>query len=177
VSKCAPWGQRGLDPYLHGPAALRSGAFLGLVDPLCRHATAPYGPGWERLSGWIVGLSGHYVVGSVVGFPLVAIVGLCLLAWGVPALASSIGRSAPVAFVLGVLNPLVLLVVLGGAPNDMLMLGLVVCSCALAGRGHAPTALVISGGCARAGRAASEYGGHKATEQGEIISWRSTYLK
>ena len=34
---------RGLNPYLHGPSVLGPGPFLTLVDPLWRHATAPYG--------------------------------------------------------------------------------------------------------------------------------------
>ena len=53
---------RGLNPYLHGPSVLGSGSgggsFLTLVDPLWRHATAPYGPAWERLSGWVCNCPG-----------------------------------------------------------------------------------------------------------------------
>ena len=40
------------------------------------------------------------------------------------------------AFGLAVLNPAVLLVLLGGAHNDALMLGLLVAGCALARRHH-----------------------------------------
>ena len=127
---------RGLNPYLHGPSVLGGGSFLTLVDPLWRHATAPYGPAWERLSGWVVQLSGHHVVWAVVGFRLVAVIGLALVAWGVPALARAAGRDGRVAFTVAVLNPLVLLVLLGGAHNDALMLGLLVLGCVLAARGH-----------------------------------------
>ena len=123
---------KGLNPYLHGPSALGDGSFLRLVDPLWRHAPAPYGPGWERLSGWVVQLSGHRVLGAALGFRLVALIGVILLAWAVPYLARSIGRDDSVAFVLGVLNPLVLLVLLGGSHNDALMVG------ALAGRPARP---------------------------------------
>ena len=127
---------KGLNPYLHGPGVLGSGRFLTLVDPLWRHATAPYGPAWERLSGWVVQLSGHRVLWAVAGFRLVAVIGLALLAWGVPALAHATGRNGTVAFTLAVLNPLVLLILLGGAHNDALMLGLLVLGCAMAARRH-----------------------------------------
>ena len=127
----------GLDPYLHGPSVLGSGPFLTLVDPLWRHATAPYGPAWERLSGWVVQLSGHRVLWAVVGFRLVAVIGLALLAWGIPALAHAVGRDGAVAFTVAVLNPLVLLALLGGSHNDMLMLGLLVLACVMAARRHA----------------------------------------
>jgi hypothetical protein len=134
---------RGVNPYVHSPSALGSGPFLDLVDPLWRHAPAPYGPAWERLSGWLVGLAGHDVLASVVGFRAVALVGVVLIGWGAPVLAESLGRSGSVAFTLAVLNPLVLLVLLGGAHNDALMLGLLVAGCALARRNHVAAGLVL----------------------------------
>jgi hypothetical protein len=135
--------QRDLDPYVHTPSALGGGPFLDLVDPLWRHAPAPYGPAWERLSGVIVGLSSHNVAMAVAGFRLVALMGLALIAWGVSSLARSIGRPGSVAFALGPLNPLVLLVLVGGDHNDALMLGLLVAGCALARRRHALAGLVL----------------------------------
>ncbi|HEX3459451.1 MAG TPA: polyprenol phosphomannose-dependent alpha 1,6 mannosyltransferase MptB, partial [Acidimicrobiales bacterium] len=114
---------RGINPYVHGPSSLGSGPFLNLVDPLWRHAPAPYGPGWERLSGLIAGLARHDVLTTILGFRIVALVGVVLIALSTPVLARSVGRSGTVAFGLGALNPLVLLVLLGGAHNDALMLG------------------------------------------------------
>jgi len=135
--------QRGINPYLHTPSALGGGPFLELVDPLWRHVPAPYGPAWERLAGVIVGRSRHEVWLAVAGFRLVALVGLGLIAWAVPSLARSIGRAAPSAFALAALNPVVLLVLIGGAHNDALMLGLLVAGCALARRRHAFAGLVL----------------------------------
>jgi hypothetical protein len=134
---------RGFNPYVHGPSVLGSGRILSLVDPLWRHARAPYGPAWERLSGGILSLARHDVLAAVVGFRGVALVGVALIAWGVPALARSAGRDEAVAFALAVLNPLVLLVLLGGAHNDALMLGLLVAGCALARRHHVVIGLAL----------------------------------
>jgi alpha-1,6-mannosyltransferase len=127
---------RGVSPYLHGPNALGPSGFLRLVDPLWRNARAPYGPAWERLSGGIVQLAHHNVLGAIVGFRAAALLGVLLMAWGIPVLARSVGRSESVAFSLVALNPLVLLVLLGGAHNDALMLGLLVAGVALARRHH-----------------------------------------
>jgi len=133
---------KGLDPYLHGPSVLGRSPFLTLVNPLWRHATAPYGPGWERLSGWVVQLSGHHVLWAVVSFRVVAAIGLALLAWGVPALAHAAGRDGAAAFTVAVLNPVVLLTLLGGSHNDALMLGLLVLACVMAARRHTLPGLV-----------------------------------
>jgi hypothetical protein len=134
---------RGLNPYVHGPSVLGSGRILSLVDPLWRHARAPYGPAWERLSGGILDLARHDVLAAVVGFRGVALVGVALIAWGITALARSTGRDEAVAFALAVLNPLVLLVLLGGAHNDALMLGLLVAGCALARQHHVVIGLAL----------------------------------
>src|ERR1035437_2937021 len=67
---------------------------------------------------------------------MVAVIGLALLAWGVPALAHAAGRNSTLAFTVAVMNPLVLLVRLGGAHNDVLMLGLLVLGCTVAARRH-----------------------------------------
>jgi hypothetical protein len=134
---------RGFNPYAHGPSVLGSGRILSLVDPLWRHARAPYGPAWERLSGGIVHLARHDVLAALVGFRAVALVGVVLIAVGVPALARSVGRDQAAAFALAVLNPLVLLVLLGGAHNDALMLGLLVVGCAVARHNHVMIGLAL----------------------------------
>jgi hypothetical protein len=134
---------RGFNPYVHGPTALGPNPYLRLVDPIWKNAHAPYGPAWERLSGGIVQLARHDVVATIVGFRLVAVVGVGLIAWGVPVLARSLGRDPAAALALAVLNPLVLLVLLGGAHNDALMLGLLVAGCAAARRNHVLIGLVL----------------------------------
>jgi hypothetical protein len=134
---------RGLNPYLHGPSVLGLNPYLRLVDPIWRNSHAPYGPVWERLGGLIVELARHDVLATVVGFRIVALVGVSLIALGVTILARSVGRDPATALALAVLNPLVLLVLLGGAHNDALMLGLLVAGCAAARKNHILIALVL----------------------------------
>ena len=134
---------RGLNPYLHGPTALGPNPYLRLVDPIWKSARAPYGPAWERLSEGIVQLARHDVLATIVGFRLVALAGVALIAWGVPTLARSVRRDPATALALAVLNPLVLLVLLGGAHNDALMLGLLVAGCAAGRRNHVVIGLVL----------------------------------
>ena len=136
---------RGISPYRHGPAALGGGPFLRLVDPLWRRSPAPYGPAWERLSGAIVQAAHHDVLATLVGFRVVAVVGVTLLAVALPALARSVGKDPAPAFALGVLNPLVLVVLVGGAHNDALMLGLLAAGLAVA-RARRPGPAPVAGG-------------------------------
>jgi hypothetical protein len=117
--------------------------YVGLVDPIWRSARAPYGPAWERLAGGIVQLARHDVIATVVGFRCVALIGIGLIAWGVLSLARTVGHDPAVALALAVLNPAVLLVLLGGAHNDALMLGLLAAGCAAARRHHVLIGLVL----------------------------------
>jgi alpha-1,6-mannosyltransferase len=56
-----------------------------------------------------------------------------------------VGRDPSAVFALAVLNPLVLLGLLGGAHNDALMLGLLVAGCTVARRHHVVGGLVLCG--------------------------------
>lgn len=134
---------RGINPYLHGPSSLGADAFTRLADPRWAHTTAPYGPGWERLGGWLVELAGHGTVASVLAFRATAVLGVALLAWAIPSVAHALGARSSLALTVGVLNPLVLLVLLGGAHNDALMLGLLAASCALAARRRVLVGLLV----------------------------------
>src|SRR6185437_8809161 len=111
----------GLSPYRHPPAALGPSPLLSLVDPLWRGSHAPYGPLFVDLAGLV---SGRSVPATVVGFRVVAVAGVALVAAGVGPLARSVGGDPGRAFALAALNPLVLLYLIGGAHNDALMLGL-----------------------------------------------------
>ena len=113
---------RGISPYLFGPAVLGVNAFSGLVDKLWADLTSLRG----RLL-WLAGVNAtvvrHDELLAVVGFRVLALIGVVMIGIYVPRLARSYGRDPSVAFVLAVLNPLVLLHLVAGAHNDALMLG------------------------------------------------------
>lgn len=132
-----------IDPYKNGPTAL-TGKWVLRVDGAWRSTPAPYGPVWLWLSGRAVLLVGDHVVGAVILLRLLAVVGLLLVAWGLPRLAQAHGVPAQRALWLGLANPFVLIHAVGGAHNDALMIGLLVCGLAIASRGPTTSRLVAA---------------------------------
>lgn len=122
----------GVDPYTYGPGVLFD-KFGGAVDNVWAFTPAPYGPVWLWLTGRVVALTGNHVVASVLMLRLVAVGGLLLIAWGLPRLARANGVPAQRALWLGLANPLILLHGVGGAHNDTVMVGVLVCGLAVAG--------------------------------------------
>lgn len=126
----------GLNPYTHTLAADRSSVFFHLSDPLWRTTHAPYGPLFFGLARANAVMMGNHVAATLAGFRIIALAGLVLMAVAVPALARACGQPAAPAFALTVLNPLILLYLIGGMHNDALMLGLLLAGVALATRRH-----------------------------------------
>ena len=122
-----------IDPYTYGPNALFGKWSLG-VDDVWRDTPSPYGPVWLWLTGRVVVLVGDHVVPAVMLLRLLSVVGLLLVAWALPRLARAHGVPPQRALWLGLANPFVLIHGVGGAHNDALMVGLLVCGLAVAGR-------------------------------------------
>lgn len=133
----------GISPYAHTLASLGKSPFLEFVDPLWRNTHAPYGPFFLDLAGAVAGVMGHSVVGTVEGLRILAVVGVLLVAISIVPLARSFGRDPSTAFSLAVLNPLVLVYLIGGAHNDALMLGLLVSGVAVARARHPVIGIVL----------------------------------
>lgn len=110
-----------LSPYILGPFSLGSSPYVAPVDPLWGNAPAPYGPLFLWIDGTITRITHHNHLATVVGLRLLEVAAVALMAYALPLLARAMGRSAGEAFVLGALNPLVLLTLIGGAHNDALM--------------------------------------------------------
>lgn len=126
----------GINPYSYGPGVLGVNSWVNPVDPLWLNVTSPYGPLFLAMAGAIVNLSGHNALLSVLGLRGLAVIGVVLIAVFLPRLARSYGFDGTTAFALVLLNPLVLLHLVGGAHNDALMLGLLVAGLAMARTGR-----------------------------------------
>jgi hypothetical protein len=135
---------RHIDPYRYGPSVLGIGApFERLVDQIWVNAPAPYGPLFLQIDGFIVALTGHSELASIVLLRLLEFGGVVLMAIGVPILARSFGKDPAAAFSLAVLNPIVILHLVGGAHNDALMVGFLVLGLAAACRGRPLVGIVL----------------------------------
>ncbi|MGN6162750.1 MAG: polyprenol phosphomannose-dependent alpha 1,6 mannosyltransferase MptB, partial [Marmoricola sp.] len=132
----------GISPYHFGPAAL-GGDLMQAVDPMWRHTLTPYGPlplWWGRIIAHIT----QTPFGLVVGYRLLAIVGLVLLAWGVPRLAAWTGADGGLATALVVASPVVLTCGVAGMHNDLVVAGLTAAALVIA-REHWRLAAVVIG--------------------------------
>ena len=135
----------GINPYQYGTNVIGSTPFSRLVDPLWGNVSSPYGPIFLVIDGWIVTLSHHNLLISVVGLRLLALFGVVLFGMAIPVIARSFGRDASTAFALAALNPLVLLHLVAGGHNDALMIGLLAVGYALARRGRPVLGIVVCG--------------------------------
>jgi energy-converting hydrogenase Eha subunit B len=115
-----------LSPYVLGPFSLGSGPWVTAVDVRWGNTPAPYGPLFLFFDGSITKIANHDWIATVVGLRLLECAAVALLAAALPWLATAVGRDPGEALVLGALNPLVLLTLIGGAHNDALMAALLV---------------------------------------------------
>lgn len=113
----------GLDPYRVGPSAL-PGPLSENVSPIWQTTPAPYGPLFVLIAKGVVAVTGDNLITGVVLLRLAMAIGLGLLCWSLPGLARHLGGSAPSALWLAAANPLLLVHLVGGAHNDLLMVGL-----------------------------------------------------
>jgi len=134
---------RHLNPTVLGPAQLGSGPYPGPVDSLWMNVPAPYGPLFLMIDAGIVRVTAHHELWTVVGLRVVELLAVVLLAVALPVLARALGYDPGHAFVLGILNPLVVLTLVGGAHNDGLMVALLVVGLALAVKRHPVWGIIV----------------------------------
>jgi alpha-1,6-mannosyltransferase len=125
----------GLDPYLVGPVE-NPNVLLDNVSPIWTTTTAPYGPAFILISKFVTLLVGNHVVAGTMVLRLCMLPGLALLIWAAPRVARHVGASGAAALWICVLNPLVIIHLMGGVHNEMLMVGLMMAGIALTFERH-----------------------------------------
>lgn len=120
----------GFDPYIVGPVE-NANSLLDNVSPIWTTTTAPYGPAFILVAKFVTLLVGDDVVAGTMLLRLCMLPGLLLLVWAVPRVARHVGANGAVALWICVLNPLVIIHLMGGVHNDMLMVGLLMVALAL----------------------------------------------
>nr|WP_296771876.1 alpha-(1->6)-mannopyranosyltransferase A [Rhodococcus sp. (in: high G+C Gram-positive bacteria)] len=113
----------GFDPYAVGPVA-NPGILLDNVSNVWTTTTAPYGPLFLLLGQAITSITGDNVIAGTMLLRVTMLPGLALMMWAVPRLARHMGGKPTIALWLAVLNPLVLIHLIGGVHNELLMVGL-----------------------------------------------------
>jgi alpha-1,6-mannosyltransferase len=120
----------GLDPYAVGPID-NPNALLDNVSPIWTITTAPYGPAFIMIARLVTMLVGNHVIVGTMLLRLCMLPGLALLVWATPRIARHVGANVPIALWICVLNPLVIIHLMGGVHNEMLMVGLMAAGIAL----------------------------------------------
>ncbi len=113
----------GYNPYTTPMGSLGS-PFSSLVDIWWRGQTTVYPPLALDVQSWVVRLTGENAVISVAAQRVPAVLGLVLVGLCLPRLVRHAGGDPDLAGWLILLNPLVVVHVVGGAHNDALAVGL-----------------------------------------------------
>lgn len=138
----------GFDPYAVGPV-VNPGILLENVSNVWTTTTAPYGPISLLIGQGITTLTGDNVIAGTMLLRVAFLPGLALMMWALPRLARQLGGKPTIAVWLAVLNPLVLIHLIGGVHNELLMVGLMVAGITLAlDRKHVAAIALIALGVA-----------------------------
>ncbi|MGD9620931.1 MAG: alpha-(1-_6)-mannopyranosyltransferase A [Mycolicibacterium sp.] len=125
----------GFDPYVVGPID-NPNSLLDNVSPIWTTTTAPYGPAFILVAKFVTLVVGDDVVAGTILLRLCMLPGLALLIWAAPKVARHLGADGATALWICVLNPLVIIHLMGGVHNEMLMVGLMMAGIALTFGGH-----------------------------------------
>ncbi|WP_229400349.1 polyprenol phosphomannose-dependent alpha 1,6 mannosyltransferase MptB [Micromonospora okii] len=134
----------GISPYEHGVSTLPC-PWLDTISYIWRDTPAPYGPLFVLLAGAVVKATGS-LTASIVLFRLLAVAGLALTAWCLPALARRCGVPVGRALWLALACPLIGVHLVAGAHNDALMVGLLVAGLTVVAAHPGRSAPLLAGG-------------------------------
>src|SRR5690606_15642998 len=141
----------GFDPYEVGPV-VNPGVLLDNVSNVWTTTTTPYGPVHLLLGAGITSTTDDTAATGTWLWRLPMLPGPALMAVAGPDLARRMGGSPAIALWLAVLNPLVLIHLVGGVHNELLMVGLMIAGIVLVleGRHIGGIALVSLGAAIKA---------------------------
>lgn len=141
----------GHDPYSDGPV-MNPGVYADNVAEVWSTTGSPYGPLFMLIMRLLTAAVGNHIVAGVILTRIVMLPGVVLTFWAVASLAKHFGKKPQAAVWLAVLNPLMVLNVIGGGHNEMLMVGLLASGLVLVLRGQQAggVALVVTAMCIKA---------------------------
>ena len=113
----------GYNPYQYGVSILNDNLSNG-VDAMWQNTPTPYGPLFILIAKSVVLITGQSSIVGIISMRFVLGAGLMMLCWALPRLAERLGGDPVIALWFGAANPLVLTYLVGGAHNDLLMIGL-----------------------------------------------------
>lgn len=120
----------GFDPYVVGPID-NPNSLLDDVSPIWTTTTAPYGPVFILVAKFVTMVVGNDVIAGTMLLRLCMLPGLVMLIWAASRIARHVGANGAAALWVCVLNPLVIIHLMGGVHNEMLMVGLMMAAIAL----------------------------------------------
>lgn len=126
---------RGMDPYQVGPIGV-PGPYADQVDTLWLYTAAPYGPVALQTQHFFVWLTNGNAYAASLSMRLPALLSVAVIAYALPRLAERVGVSRQQAVWFGVLNPVVMMHLVGGVHQDAMMVALVVLGLLMASHGH-----------------------------------------
>ena len=109
----------GFDPYAVGPVE-NPNSLLDDVSPIWTTTTAPYGPAFILVAKFVTLVVGDNIIAGTILLRLCMLPGLVLLIWAAPRVARHVGADGATALWICVLNPLVIVHLMGGVHNEML---------------------------------------------------------
>ena len=123
---------RGVDPTVVGPNALGGGPFMRAADAIWWNNPAPYGPAWNKIAETVVVATDHDAALSV--WALRGVVVLALIIAGFALYDLTRAHNPALALAMGIVNPVVLVHLVGGIHNDAVMIALMMVALACARR-------------------------------------------
>jgi hypothetical protein len=133
----------GLNPYLAAPLARSGDVAFALTGAPWQHSPSVYGPGFTALAAALAPFGAAAELWALKALAALASLGCTALVWSC---ARKLGRPPLQAALSWGLNPLVLVLAVGGAHNDLLMVLLVLAALALLLHDRAEVALATLAG-------------------------------